>query len=293
MSDCGAMNILVSVDDAYTMPLTVMLTSLFMHNDPEAITVWLLYTGLSDASRMQIAQLVENSGARMEQLLVDDSFFEGFPTASYISRETYLRLLSGDVLPRDTHRVLWLDADLVVTGSLRELYGTDFGKNALIACSYAGEIPKEIAEQCAALGIDPSGYINAGVMLINLDAWREADLRSEMLKVYSRGIPLKYADQDLVNCIFCGRIGYADPDVYNFKINRPLDEQALSAARDHARIIHFCGLMKPWMFSDIPLGDIWRSYYEQSPLRQTRLRLITRAGLSRFAAHAKDRGKHA
>ena len=37
---------------------------------------------------------------------------------------------------------------------------------------------------------------------------------------------------------------------------------------------------------------MWRSWYERSPFAGKKLRLISRAGLSRMAGRAKERGAH-
>ena len=44
--------------------------------------------------------------------------------------------------------------------------------------------------------------------------------------------------------------------------------------------------MKPWMFSDVPLGDCWRDGYRESPFGQRPLRLISSVGLARFVEKA-------
>ena len=71
-----------------------------------------------------------------------------------------------------------------------------------------------------------------------------------------------------------------------------LSVEELERARGEARIVHWCGKMKPWMFTDLPLADVWRSWYERSPFAGKKLRLISRAGLSRMAGRAKERGAH-
>lgn len=286
------LHVLVSVSDTYVMPLSVMLASLLATNEPRELVVWLLRTGLSDANCDLLRRQVEGAGARLEALPVDGAAFAGFPLVPYTSRETYLRLLAGDVLPADVHSVLWLDADLVVRGSLRELFEADFGQNAAVACGYGAQMHKDVRANCAKLGLDPAGYVNAGVLLINLDAWRELDLRARAREALDAGVPLRYADQDLVNLVFAGRIGLAESSVWNLRTNVELSVEELERARGEARIVHWCGKMKPWMFTDLPLADVWRSWYERSPFAGRKLRLISRAGLSRMAGRAKERGAH-
>lgn len=285
-------HVLVSVSDAYVMPLSVMLASLLATNPAQDVVVWLLRLGISDERCEFLRAQVEAAGARLEAVPVDGEAFEGFPLVPYITRETYLRLLAGEVLPRDVRRVLWLDADIVVRGSLRELYDVDYGQNALVACGYGKHMHKDVRAACAELGLSPAGYVNAGVMLVNLDAWREIDLRQRAREVLDSGVPLRYADQDLVNLVFAWRIGQVDSGVWNLRTNAELQDEELLRARNEARIVHWCGKAKPWMFSDAPLADVWLDWYERSPFAGRKLRLISQVGLSRLAARAKVRGAH-
>lgn len=288
MPDNDRMDILVSVNDAYAMQLAVALTSLFETNEPTGITVWLLYMDLSEEKRRTLAELAETYGACLVQIEVDGSFFEGYPTAPYITQETYLRLLSGEVLPTDVKRVLWLDADLVVRKDLMPLYSADFAGHALIACAHGNDVPESMALYCAETGMNAGEYINAGVMLINLDVWRAIDMRAEIQRVTSENRVLKYADQDLVNLIFEGNIGFADADMYNFRTNRVLSDEDLRIARDDAAIIHYCGAFKkPWRLSDVPLGDVWREAYAKSPYGSKPLNLVSGEAFSRFVEKTK------
>ena len=287
-ADDTRMNVLVSVNDSYVMPLAVMLGSLLKTNDAAQVTVWLLHLGLSEASLDAVRGVVEGPGAELVAVPLDDALFEGYPTANYISKETYLRLLAGEVLPPELHRILWLDADMLVRGSLDELYRADFGDNALVACGHGEDLPGSMREHCEELGMAPNEYINAGMLLINLDAWRALDLRAKAEELVQLGIKLSYADQDMVNLIFGGRIALVDDRVYNLRTNQPFSPEQLAEARSQARIIHYCGVRKPWALSDLQLSDLWRDAYAQSPFGAKKLRLISSVGLSRMMGKFKE-----
>ena len=283
-------NILVSVNDSYVMPLSVLLTSLYETNATHDIAVWALDAGLSDDSRALLERQAQAAGVRLEFVVVDPTLFEGLPTAAYISVETYFRLLAAEVLPPELDRVLWLDADMVVTGDLGELYDMPFGDNGLIGCGYPAEAQDNNA-QCAVLGLDPSRYVNAGVLLINLEAWRGIDMRAQVAGLADRLDALKYADQDMLSIIFEGRIGLVDWRLYNFRTNTVFSPDDERLAREQGAVVHYCGTQKPWMFYDVPLGDVWREYYDKSPFAAKQLRLISRVAFSRMVQRFAERTK--
>src|SRR5579885_288398 len=92
------------------------------------------------------------------------------PTAHY-TLDNWTRLWVADFFPGDVERVLYLDADIVVTGSIASLWNTDLGE----ALFGAVDIPGSDRGVCH-LGLRPEdGYFNSGVLLFNLKQWRETD----------------------------------------------------------------------------------------------------------------------
>ena len=280
------MNILVSVNDHYLMPLLVMLTSLFEHCTGE-ISIWFMAKSTSEQAIQAVADFVTAHGARFHMLAVRDDFFSDMPTAKYISKETYYRLFAAQLLPTEMDRVLWLDADLVITGDISPLYNMPLGDHAVGGNGHTGAIYETEMLNCRSLGIEPDKYINAGVMLMQLSRWRRRNIRGEISAIISQGYPLNYADQDLVNLIFKEEIAYFPPE-YNFRVRKICSDEDFQWARENASVLHYCGRMKPWMFTDMPLGDIWMSYYEKSPYSSRKLHRISSASLSRLVTRYGD-----
>ena len=164
-------------------------------------------------------------------------------------------------------KVLFLDADTLVLGELRELFSIDMEKCAVAGCLDPLHFT---ADTYTRLGYDPElGYINAGALLINLDLWRKMCLTDEIIH-YVRGheVIIKYKDQDSINYV-CRKnkkllplkYGMMDcflsdnwpwPDIYS---------EELKECRLHPGIIHFAG-NAPWAkeFCHRPFHDDWHRY---------------------------------
>ena len=99
-----------------------------------------------------------------------------FPLKSRFTLETYIRFWIGDFF-REHERALYLDPDIIVTGSIAELWNTDLSGRAV------GAVPIPGSTRPALIGMAPDApYFNAGVMLFDLNAWRRRQYRDLCLR---------------------------------------------------------------------------------------------------------------
>lgn len=118
---------------------------------------------------------------------------------SHVTKATFYRLLLGSMLQEE--KCIYLDADIIVTEDLSELFQTDIREYYLAGCrdiwiDMMTEKEREDRRQKTQI---PSmeHYINAGVLLINLDLIR----REGIEKIFLSHLGKKYAyeDQDILN----------------------------------------------------------------------------------------------
>jgi len=198
--------------------------------------------------------------------------------------DTYTRLWVGDFFPENIDRVLYLDADIVVVGSIAPLWNTDLGGALMGAVDIPGS--DQGVRRLAMRAED--GYFNAGVLVIDLQQWRTTRARETVLD-YIRAYPERVSyDQDALNACFRSRTKRLD---YKWNVIRPfyreplvlpLERAEIEAIRRDALIIHFNGGSKPWSyFCDHPrraeyetyLGMTeWRDYVppDRTPLNRLR-----------------------
>lgn len=98
-----------------------------------------------------------------------------------LNYSTFYRLLLSSLLPGDVDKVLYLDCDTLVLGSLKYLWNEQ-----LIDYSIAGVLDTVGFYAKKAIGLQKNDiYINAGVVLINLKQWRNSDLEKRFLSTCS------------------------------------------------------------------------------------------------------------
>lgn len=113
---------------------------------------------------------------------------------------TWYRILLPQMLGNNIHRVLYLDCDIIVNSHLDELFTMDMTEKSIAACIDIQSYGNGVYER---LGYDFSKkYICAGVLMMNLDRWRETDL-SKRITDFVRTCPekIEFPDQDAVNYI--------------------------------------------------------------------------------------------
>lgn len=282
------MHILLSTDKNYIMPSAVMMKSVSVNNASDNITFHVLIdSGVTNLHKQQLQRIVEQHPNHIVVFhLVEDDLFKDFPqlgkVKKYITQATYYRLFITDFLPENVHKVIYLDGDIIVRHSLSSLWNMDINNYAIGAVVDMAEAKHDYVR----LGYDKClGYFNAGVLLMNLDYWREHQLKTKFLEL-------------IVN--EPGKIVLHDQDVLNItlneqKLNLPMKYNAQSGFFHHRKyselggrydeywpelkeaitdpfIIHYADKIKPWHVEDShPYGFEFMKYYKQTEWRHDKL----------------------
>ena len=272
------------VDDHYVPYCGVMLTSVLENNKGERIVVHVLDNALAERGRESLRGIVERKyGQQLCFHPLSSGWKDSFPaTNSYVSLTTYCKLFIAAILPLSIGKVLYLDCDIVVVGSLHDLWSRDLSGKAMAAVR---DSHRGLEEDYRRLGIDgqTEGYYNAGVMLLNLDYLRDMHFLERALDfVASHASGLVYHDQDVLNGVLHGHI-LSLPPRYNlhdhlFRRKRYMSESEVRLAEqemrpEHRVIIHFSSNKKPWSTRCLhPLRKLYFQYQDLTEWRDQRPR---------------------
>jgi lipopolysaccharide biosynthesis glycosyltransferase len=182
---------------------------------------------------------------------------EGFQFGDHghISKTAYLKFFIADACPQDTRFCLYVDPDVLVTGD---------------PLKFLDNLPTSILSAWShpnLYGIsptDPSKRILAfanGLMLINLDAWRQNSFTLKLLKVFQE-FPNEL-DGDIFNLTF-EKHGL-NWDIMPAFLHQIRDKGSVAeVGNTHPVIVHFEGASKPW---NTPFGGKyereWRRRFKQ------------------------------
>lgn len=281
--------LLCAADDAYALPLAVALHSAVRHLDPSRrLTLYLLDGGISPRMERRVLRGLPSDRVRVLPVRPDLALPREIAVEGYASPAVYLRLLAPQLLP-DEERVLYLDSDVLVRRDLGELWdvpmqgrpllavqdqGMPFVDNRVALPRFEAARPYLWGERAVPnweeLGLDPRApYLNSGVLVMDLAAWRREDASRELLEVVRRHpAHARLPDQYALNVVFAGRWGALDlrwnanPGLHRFPSAEacPFDEAVWRAALEDPWIVHFVGPVKPWTWD----GAIaWKALFQQ------------------------------
>ncbi len=240
--------IIVSASDENFVPhFATMLHSAWVHN--AAASFFLLDCGITDETRKTIETFANKHGIRLTILPIDTSQIADLPVGGHWTTATYARLLMPSCLPPAVEKAIYVDADCVVTDDLSALWSTDLHTDLM---GGVRDEPASAAEHKNGNELDLRDYINCGVMLVNIRAWREEDFFETAIGYLRDGQPL-FADQSLINAAAIGRTKTI-PEYWNYMLHkRALQYEAPVVPR----IIHFTGMRKPWKHRDTMFTAIY------------------------------------
>ena len=265
-------------DNRYAMACGVCVTSLFENNKNEIITVYVLEKGLTDDNKKKFHTLAADYGQKIELIPVDDCLFKGYPTTHQFRLSIYYRFLFASILPNDVHKLIYLDCDTLVLDSLRELWNTDVTDYSIAAVEDQQGDNVHIFNRLQEI----EKYYNTGVLIINLERWREDDsMRHLMQLMESNANRFVFLDQDAINVLFRDSTlelsyRYNVQNMFYMK-NKEITLhwskwERIAQAKKHPVILHFCSSLKPWQEEcQHPQRELFLDYFNHSPWMGQRL----------------------
>lgn len=257
------MCIAYSSDDTYAKYLGISMLSLFQANKAFAkIEVFILDCGIRKTNKEKLLFIAKEYKRDIYFMSMETaiSSLELKMGAKRISVASYARLFLASIIPESYDRILYLDCDTIVRDYLAEFWSVDLDK--YILAGVRDTVDKFFLKK---IGMESDEYyVNAGVLLINLDNWRKENLERkfiEFIQKFNGKVP--HHDQGTINGV-CKKMKYiVDPrfnmttNIYSFTtrtieriyyIDHYYNQDELEYAKENPAILHFTtGLEgRPW-----------------------------------------------
>jgi len=279
-------NIVVASDIQYLEHLAVTLCSLFENNRNIAFDVYVLNTNVDVASWNKLLELAKRYGQNLIDLKISDHDLEGLVTTYHLTLATYYRLFIPEKV--NLEKALYLDADIVVNGSIEDLYNTDVSESYLAGVVCPGFDRHEQLEMAK-----DAQYFNAGVMVINLKRWRQDRVKERVIEIAKRKPEaMVFSDQCGINAIVNGKWKQVHP---KYNLQGAFVEQDIASlaelfapndlidAINHPVIIHYTGSAKPWQFHrKHPYRRLYWKYLRKTPYNHLLPKDLTIARIVRW-----------
>lgn len=268
-----------NIDDKYVIYTLLSINSILKNNKSNSdYTFWILGNGISEKNKKMMIKYIEKRHQKIQFLsLKEDTLYQSiFPLIknifnytdfAHVSYVSFMRLFIPSLLPDDVHKVVYIDGDTLANQDVSKLFQTDLGEFPI---GMVKDISQDLKKIC-----NTNAYYNAGVVLINVDKWKKDDTLGTILSIFKEN-PSKYqryAEQDLLNCVFDGKIKTLDA-----KWNNQVFRYLFTANYDDTGIFHYLSGEKPWKV--FGAGALYRpyriyySYWNYSGLRRYKYKAI-------------------
>lgn len=236
-------HVALTFDDNYTEHSIVLMTSILHNKGDENINFHIIDGGINDENKVRLKWL---KNCKVEFYQIDKNIFKNYQKTDYYPVSMLYTMVLAGVIP--VGKLIYLDSDMVVNFSLKELWDTDLGENYIAAVEDANG--KKYAKR---YGLKPdSKFFNTGTMLLNCKKWREDDIANRAIKIWSENIGTKFGlDQTILNQLFENKVKFIDLK-WNLQYC-PInvwstydDKIEYKNAIKSPSIIHYVGDYKPW-----------------------------------------------
>ena len=250
-------NVCIASDDNYAIYVGVLVASILKNaRFNEYLNIYILDGGITEQKKAEILSLKSIKDCNIQFVNIDLNLYAEYrkvPKLEVVSFATFYRLRLPSMLSH-VPRVIYLDCDMVVETSLKDLYETDLGDCYIAGCKDIGW-KKAFHKK--------HNYVNAGMLVFDLDKMRENNIEDAFLNYTKNNInDLKYYDQDIINYSCEGKIKILD-DAWNVQSSNFTNR---STYTNNPKIIHFIAKRKPLKWASFSYHrNIFFKYLQITP----------------------------
>lgn len=295
-------HIVYASDDKFSEILAVSLVSLYENSrDMDDITVYVLNSGINSENKNKIDSISRSYHRSDIVWITAQDVSKVLSMDVKVDRGSlsqYARLFVSSDLPDDLERVLYLDCDIVINKSIKELWNLDLHGKTIAALMDAFS-----SSYRANIGLEKNDVMfNSGVMLIDLNQWKSHRIEEKLLKfIEERKGRIQQGDQGALNAVlshdtYCFEprfnsvtifhdFNYDEMMIYRKPPKGYYSIQEIELAVDDPSIIHFTTSFlskRPWVIgSQHRYVDVWLKFKAISPWSSSPLWKDNTSGMRR------------
>lgn len=246
------------INEGYLLPAMVSAIQARSHTPRELLDVMIVCAGNpTDNGRKAVAFAAKKG---VEIVYVPVGVLEN-------KSATYGRLVVHKVLPEKYQRIIYIDGDTQVMGSLEPLVTAPLAPGKFMAARDPAQLFSQLSPKWhstieanyrkGGYSGDLGGYFNAGVLVINRAGWSE--LAESIMALYDDAAPPMFMDQDLMNLASSGHCVLISNrwNFPGFLIGSPMEAGVKPV------IYHFMSNPRPWNEAVEPWGKEWMEPYDR------------------------------
>ena len=278
-----------SSSDSYAIHTGISIYSLLLNNkELKELTVFLIDLGISDDNKGKIQKIVDQFNRKLVILKLDEENVSNYLGANipkhYGSYATYVRLCAPIMYPDYVHRILFIDSDIIIQGSLDEVFSCNMESHVVAgvrARVLRGTYGATLSKEEELIIQSHRNYINCGFLLVDIDNWKRYDF-SERIKQTAKELKdFTFKDQTILNAALSEELVHVLPCKYNYVLHgnpiylikkwsnnyRGYSQDEILEASQRPIVIHYAGdEIRPWFKENTScLASCYYHYKKLSP----------------------------
>ena len=276
------LNVLFASDDNYVPLLGVAITSLIENNqkDFDKINIFILDDEITSKNKKRLENLINNSNHNLyfiKNKNVTDLKIDLYSLGKNQNLTAYSRLFLASLLPKDIDKIIYMDCDVLILGSFKELWMTNIEEHP---CGAVLDVTDDFYKTELGFNLEED-YINSGFLLINLKKWRQDNVEEKFIQFMVENQNKFYQhDQGVLNEVFKNQFLILDPK-YNFSSRFKVlgydlarkyggmkreyySKDIIDNAKQNPIVVHFIGTHwnELWANENHPYRNLYEKYSE-------------------------------
>ena len=248
-NDQKHINLLVTIDDNYLLPLITMLKSYSRVHKKIKTDVYLVHSKLEEKDIDELIDKIDNKNINIHSIKTS-YYFSNISSLERFQNESFSKLMAFYYLPNGVKKCLYLSPNVFIRKSLLSLYNMDLDNNYIIGTSHTYGI-KNIIKKVYLRLKNQKRYLDSSVMLMNIQKMRK-DFSIEKITEHLEEVEDKLVinEQDLINILYGKKIILLDEKKYNLDektFKRHKRKFNIEAVRKETAIINYNGKYRPWL----------------------------------------------
>ena len=281
------MNFILATDDNFVQHCCVTMTSILRNNND--VHFFIFTEELSPQNAELLCNHTKSFGGTIEICKVDSNIVSRFPMPAnadaHISVATYYRLFAALILPESIDKAIYMDCDMVVRKSFKELWDEPIEGYA-VGAVFQSKGESQTNDKKRLHIPEQFGYFNAGLLLINLKYWREHSVTDRLMD-YIRDYyaTIHQHDQDVLNAVLYSEVKPISytwnflPLFFDVEKREFVEYVDYSCKITSPANIHFVSAPKPWDYGcSNPFKDEYYKYLDMTPFKGSKPKFV----LSKF-----------
>ena len=294
------LNIAYGIDRNFLFGAAVSMQSVAMHNTDLSLRFHIFTDYIDDDYLKRVDAFTgKNKNIKVCIYKVSSVFIDIFPSLKQWSYATFFRLVAFQYLSDSIENLLYIDADVICKGPLSGLLDVHFQSDKFAAV--IKDVPFMQEKPAKRLNIEglPGNYFNAGVVYLQLNAWKQNDFMKKaiaMLASDPEHKKYKCLDQDILNILFYGHCIFISGDYdcfygVDYELKNKTNDDYKKIITDETKLIHYVGVTKPWHdWTNYPCQKYFNDAYSASFWHD--IRLISAFGEREYYVKYKHKYKN-